>query len=42
MGNDGAKGMAGVCEAVMLDLIQHLVGRLRTSLVVLDSESSSE
>jgi len=26
MGNDGAKGMAGVYEAVMLDLIQHLVG----------------
>jgi len=28
MGNDGAKGMEGVYEAVMLDLIQHLVGWL--------------
>jgi len=42
MGNDGAEGMAGVYEAVMLGLIQHLVGWLRASLVVLDSESSSE
>jgi len=28
MGNGGAEGMAGVYEAVMLDSIQHLVGRL--------------